>query len=70
MFLGDGDGHFRAMSVIVDADVLDVGEVVEVNVEDLGHEGGWLVVEVFVVEVVERFWVKSNVQMASFYRTM
>jgi hypothetical protein len=40
MFLGDGDGHFRAMSVIVDADVLDVGEVVEVNVEDLGHEGG------------------------------
>jgi hypothetical protein len=40
MFLGDGDGHFRGMGVIVDADVLDVGEVVEVNDEDLGHEGG------------------------------
>lgn len=58
------------MGVIVDTDVLDICKIVEVNVKDLSHERGCLVVEIFVMEVVEGFWVKSNVQMASFYRTM
>jgi hypothetical protein len=43
------------MGVIVDTDVLDIRQIVEVNVKDLSHERGSLVVEIFVMEMVERF---------------
>jgi hypothetical protein len=43
------------MGVIVDTDVLDICKIVEVNVKGLGHERGCLVVEIFVMEVVEGF---------------
>lgn len=53
MLLGNGNGHLRTMSVIIDADVLDVGEVVKVDEEHLAHERRGVVAEVFMVEVVE-----------------
>jgi hypothetical protein len=43
------------MGVIVDTDVLDIRQIVEVNVKDLSHERGCLVVEIFVMEMVEGF---------------
>jgi hypothetical protein len=55
MFFGDRNCHFRAMGVIVDTDVLDVCQIVEVNVKDLSHEGSCLIVEIFVMVVVEGF---------------
>ena len=71
MFFGDGNGHFGAMSVIVDTDVLNVGQIVKVNVEYLSHEGRWLVVQVLMVEVIEGFFfLISIVHIASFSLTM
>lgn len=53
VLLGNGNGHLRAMGVVIDADVLDVGQVVKVDEEHLAHERRRVVVEVFMVEVVE-----------------
>ena len=45
------------MGVVVDTDVLDVGQVVKVNEEHLAHERRRVVVEVFMVKMVE--WLYS-----------
>ena len=53
MLLRNRNGHLRPMGVVVDTDVLDVGQVVKVNEEHLAHERRRVVVEVFMVKMVE-----------------
>lgn len=44
------------MSIIIDADILDVGKVVKVNKEFLAIERGRFIIEIFMMEMVERFF--------------
>lgn len=61
MLAGDGDGHFRAVGVVIDGDVFDVGEVLQVEVELLLAEGRQLGSQVFMGEVAEGLWMGEAV---------
>jgi hypothetical protein len=58
------------VGVVVDGDVLDVGEVVEVHSEVLCAEGGEGGAEVFVGVVAEGFWVGQGVPSMSLFLWM
>lgn len=71
MLFSDRYGHFRAMCIIINADIFDIGQIIKVNKEDLSIERSRIIVEIFMMKMVKRFlfywyWV----HMASFYLTM
>ena len=51
----DGDGHFRAVGVIINRDVFDVGQVVEIQPELLFPKGSHFGAHVFMGEMAEGF---------------
>ena len=55
MLFGYADCHFRTMSIVINANVFDVGQVVQKNEEALRGEGCLIYVKVFVMEVIEGF---------------
>lgn len=63
----DGNGHLRAVSVVINAYILDVGEIFQVNSELLSAEGSLFGAQVFMSIVAERFWMRAKVQSLSFY---
>jgi len=44
------------MSIIIDADILDIGKVIKVNKKFLTIERGRFIIEIFMMEMVERFF--------------
>ena len=61
-----GDGHLGPVSIIVDADILDVGEVIEMNSKFLGAEGSLLSAQVFMSVVAKWLCVDIEVQSLLF----
>lgn len=59
------------MSIIIDADILDIGKVIKVNKKFLTIERGRFIIEIFMMEMVERFFlILIKIHMASFSLTM
>lgn len=71
MILCYGDSHFRSMRIIIDTDVLDVGEIVEINTKHLCIKWGRFVVKIFMMEVIEGFfYLLDKLHTASFSLTI
>lgn len=71
MILCYGDSHFRSMRIVIDSDILDVGEIVEIHAKHLCIKWRRFVVKIFMMEVIEGFFnLLDKLHTASFYLTI